>query len=692
MLDETAATHKELQQTHAATLEELAWYKRWTFGRRRERFTEGEGQGHLFELDSSLPPDESLKSATPDAEAETEVKSHQRRKRRQIDWDKLPQVRHEHDLSPAEKMCSCCSRQMHRISEDVTRELEFEPAKLVAHIHVRPKYACPRCKHGVCSAPVPPRPIPGGIAGPGLITEVLVGKFGDPIANPIANPNGRAHVAAGYFQQTCCVQSQRGLKQLKAATSVAICEPADGRGYVDEGRMEPLQLGVLAGVTPADVECVLYDDRIEQIPYDEPTDLAAITVEIYTARRAYEIAAEYRSRGVPVIMGGFHPTLAPDECRQHADSIYIGDAESLWTQVVEDARQGRLQDVYRAKPGIPQPGGSQPRRELFKGKGYLPITLMQFSRGCRFACDFCAISVFFNRTQYVRRTEEVLAEIENQDRKLIFFVDDNFLSDHDAAKVFLRSLIPMRIKWVSQASIDMTNDRELMELLAESGCIGNVIGFESINPDNLKAMKKATNLTRGANSNPLNASWDRYQAQCEIPREYNLQTWAAFTLGHDCDTVESIRETFDFAMRNRFCFAAFNILMPYPGTPLYDRLQRENRLLWNGQWWLHPEYRFNHAAFVPKNMTPDELTEACWQCRYEWNKTSSIFHRMWDFKTHMSSLYRLAVYLKYNPIYSREAYRKQGMLFGLFPKRPHGRSVAKTPDEFVALDKSSLAG
>jgi transposase len=178
VLDETAATHEELQQTHAATLEELAWYKRWTFGRRRERFTEGEGQGHLFELDPLLP-DETPESATPDAEAETEVKSHQRRKRRQIDWDKLPQVRHEHDLSAAEKVCSCCSRQMHLISEDVTRELEFEPAKLVAHIHVRPKYACPRCKHGVCSAPVPPRPIPGGIAGPGLITEVLVGKFGD---------------------------------------------------------------------------------------------------------------------------------------------------------------------------------------------------------------------------------------------------------------------------------------------------------------------------------------------------------------------------------------------------------------------------------------------------------------------------------------------------------------------------------
>ncbi|MBW3540597.1 MAG: B12-binding domain-containing radical SAM protein [Planctomycetes bacterium] len=443
--------------------------------------------------------------------------------------------------------------------------------------------------------------------------------------------------------------------------------------YVDEGRMEPLQLGVLAGLTPPDVECALYDDRIEEIPYDEPTDLAAITVEIYTARRAYEIAGEYRARGVPVVMGGFHPTLAPEECRQHADAIYLGDAEFLWHEVIDDARRGKLKEVYRARPGIPQPRGVQPRRDLFRDKGYLPITLMQFSRGCRFACDFCAISVFFNQTQFVRRTGEVLAEIENQDRRVIFFVDDNFLSNHEAAKLFLRELIPRRIRWVSQASIDMTNDPELMELLADSGCLGNVIGFESINPQNLQAMKKAPNLMRGNGVSRLQAGWDCYQRQCEILRNYHLQTWAAFTLGHDHDTPESIRRTYEFAMRNKFCFAAFNILMPYPGTPLYDRLKRENRLLWDGQWWLHPEYRFNHAAFVPRNMSPDELSEACWHCRRDWNKTSSIFKRLWDFKTHLSSLTRLGVYLKYNPVYAREAYKKQGMLFGLFRERQTGR-------------------
>ncbi len=177
VLDETAASFEKLKQEHAATLDILAWYKRWAFGRRRERFTEGEGQGHLFDLD---PPTaaELEDSATADEEAETEVKGHRRRKNRKIDWDKLPQIHHEHDLSDEEKVCPC-GRTMERIGEDVTRELEYEPAKLEAHIHTRPKYACRCCKDGVSAAPLPPRPIPGGIAGPGLVTEVIVGKFGD---------------------------------------------------------------------------------------------------------------------------------------------------------------------------------------------------------------------------------------------------------------------------------------------------------------------------------------------------------------------------------------------------------------------------------------------------------------------------------------------------------------------------------
>jgi len=179
VLSETSASYQELQEEHAATLDELAWYKRWAYGRRRERLSKDQGQGHLFELEPDLPttPDLTEPPASDDA---IDVCGHRRhRKKREIDWDKLPQIRHEHDLSAEEKACTCCGRQMDRIGEDITRELELQPAKLEAHIHVRPKYACRCCKQGVSAAPLPQRPIPGGIAGPGLVSEVIVSKFGD---------------------------------------------------------------------------------------------------------------------------------------------------------------------------------------------------------------------------------------------------------------------------------------------------------------------------------------------------------------------------------------------------------------------------------------------------------------------------------------------------------------------------------
>jgi radical SAM superfamily enzyme YgiQ (UPF0313 family) len=434
---------------------------------------------------------------------------------------------------------------------------------------------------------------------------------------------------------------------------ITLIYPAIG-DYVDEACMEPLSLGALAGLTPPDVEVALVDDRLESIPYDEPTDLVGISVQIFQAQRAYKISAEFRKRGVPVILGGMHPTLLPEEGAQHADSVYLGDAECLWTQVIQDAQHGRLQPVYRAQVGMPQPN-SITRRDLYKGEGYLPISLMQFSRGCRYECSFCATSAYFSKNHYCRSVSQVIREIEAQERKVVFFVDDNILASFEAAKSLFRALIPLKIKWVSQASIDMTQDRELMSLMVKSGCMGHVIGFESISADNLHAMQKTPNLK---------GEFQDYRPQLEVLRDYGLQTWAAFTVGHDGDTVDSIKRTLEFALENKFAFAAFNILLPYPGTTLYARLHAENRLLYGGKWWLHPDYCFNYAAFRPNLMTADELTEAAFSARRAFNSFGSILRRMGDFKTHLSSPYRLGVYLAYNPLFRKETFKKQGLRLG----------------------------
>ncbi len=427
----------------------------------------------------------------------------------------------------------------------------------------------------------------------------------------------------------------------------------DGERFVDEARMEPLSLGVLAGLTPPGVDCRLVDDRIDEIDYDEPTDLVAINIESFTARRAYEIATEYRARRIPVVMGGMHATLIPDEVAEHADSVYTGDAESLWAQVVTDAHEGCLRPRYDGGFGVPQPG-VMPRRDLYAGKGYLPVSLLQFGRGCRHHCEFCAVGEYFGHHNYTRPIADVVAEIARQPRRNLFFVDDNFISNPAAAKELLRALVPLRIRWVSQASIEQTRDPELMDLLVASGCLGNVIGFESLDPENLREMHKAPNL----------AGFDRYAAAVTTLRKHHLQTWAAFTLGYDHDTADSIRDTCEWGIHNHFAFAAFNVLMPYPSTPFYERMKAEGRLLYDGRWWLHPDYRFNYAAFKPARMSADDLTEAAWAARQMWSSRASIVRRAFDPRTNLATPFRFATYWAYNPLFRREAFKKQGMRLG----------------------------
>ena len=443
---------------------------------------------------------------------------------------------------------------------------------------------------------------------------------------------------------------------------LTLIKPTIGRPehslYVDEARMEPLNLGVLAALTPPDVDVTMYDDRCEPIPYHQPADLVAITVETYTARRAYEIADEYRRRGVPVVMGGVHPTFVPDECAAHADALFIGDAETGWAALIDDARRGALKPLYSGAPGKPQTGVLT-RRDIYAGKGYLPISLMQFSRGCRFTCEFCAVTKYFDRKHHLRAIDETLREIESQKRKLIFFVDDNIASNRQALKELCHALIPMRINWISQASLDVTSQPDLMKLMIDSGCLGHIMGFESITKESVREARKAPNMGK----------FDAYKTQIRILRDYGLQTWAAFTLGYDHDTVGSVRATLDFALENRFTFAAFNILMPYPNTPLYDRLTREGRHLYDGKWWLHPEYRFNDAAFKPMQMTADELTAVCYDARKAFNTIPSLLWRFSDLKTNMRTIRRMSAFWQFTPVFRREVFKKHGMVFGHFGHR-----------------------
>ncbi len=388
-----------------------------------------------------------------------------------------------------------------------------------------------------------------------------------------------------------------------------------GQRYLRSWQMESLPAALLAGLTPPGVEVRFYDDRMEAIPFDEPTDLVALSVETYTARRAYQIASDYRARGVPVVMGGFHATLCPEEVGRYAEAVVVGEAEGIWPELIDDFRHGRLQPRYQ---GAPRPGLLELPfdRSLFAGKHYLPIALVEAGRGCRFRCDFCAVQGFFGGRHQQRPVEDVVRELRTLGHaRLIFFVDDNFGADRPAALELLRAIAPLRLRWVTQIAIDAAHDEAFVAALAEAGCRGVLIGLESLDADALRQMNKGFNTMRGGFGPAL--------AQL---RRHRIPVYATFVFGYDGDTAASFDNALAFAIEQRFYIAAFNHLVPFPGTPLYQRLQQEQRLLFD-QWWLDPHYRYNLAPFQPRQLTPEALRTHCVATRRRFYSAGSILRR-----------------------------------------------------------------
>jgi len=416
--------------------------------------------------------------------------------------------------------------------------------------------------------------------------------------------------------------------------------------------MEPLVFAMLAARTPDNVDISFYDERLEAIPTHLDTDLVAMTVETYTARRAYQIAAAYRRRGIKVVMGGYHPTLLLDEAARFCDAVVIGDGEGTWERVVRDAAAGRLERVYRQEKTMAL-AGIRPDRGIFRGKRYAPVSLVQFGRGCRLACDFCSIHAFYGRAMGQRPVEDVVAEIETLPRmRPVFIVDDNLFSDEATLARLLRALVPLRIRWTCQTTVDVARNDRLLDLMAESGCMLALIGFESLSERNLSQIGKKWNLRRG-----------EYTQAIRRFHERGIMIYGTFVFGYDDDGPDAFDRAVDFALESNFCLANFNPLTPTPGTALIDRLRREGRMLYD-RWWLDERFRYGHATFVPKGMTPEQLTEGCWRARQRFYTYSTIAQRVRSLPGLYLRPSRFGVLVASNLISRREIARKQDSPLG----------------------------
>ena len=248
--------------------------------------------------------------------------------------------------------------------------------------------------------------------------------------------------------------------------------------------------------------------------------------------------------------------------------------------------------------------------------------------------------------------EDVVEDIRRSGRRHIFLVDDNLFVDVETTRALFEALVPLNISWSCQVSIDIARDPELVQLMRRSGCISALIGFESLDIDSLRELKKH-----------WNTKWQSYDDAIGVFRNAGIMLYGTFVFGCDNDTVSSFDRSVEFALRNKFLLANFNPLTPTPGAPLFVQMKNEGRLL-HDRWWVDPDFGYGVATFEPRGMSASELTAGCFYARKKFNTANSIVRRMFDVRANLRTPRRAGIYLAANFLSRREIYRKQGRRLG----------------------------
>jgi len=386
-----------------------------------------------------------------------------------------------------------------------------------------------------------------------------------------------------------------------------------------------LTLTTLAALTPAGIDVKITDENVEPVDFDEDVDLVGITGMVMHAKRAYEIAKRFRDRGIPVVMGGPHASSCHAEAKEHVDSVVIGEAEPVWSGLISDLQKGHLKPYYKGE-AFPSMGGLPvPRLDLLRKDAYMTVNCVQTTRGCPHQCDFCHVTHFFGKTYRCRPVEEVIREVERLSGEFVVFVDDNIAGNRQHARELFERLKPLKKKWAGQASLTLTRDPELLRLAADSGCVSLFVGMESLSPENLKDVNKSFNRA------------PQYEEALRALHDHDIMVLAGFIFGLDHDDEGVFEKTLRFCERNRIELPSFFVLTPLPGTPLFQKIESEGRLL-HRDW---SKYNGATVVFRPKLMTEETLQRGFnWVCKegYSWGSiVRRVFHPQQRFFTRVLS-------------------------------------------------------
>ena len=356
----------------------------------------------------------------------------------------------------------------------------------------------------------------------------------------------------------------------------------------------------------------LVDDEVEDIPYEDATDLVGISLFTVNSYRAYEISSHFRSRGIPVVLGGVHVTACPGEASAHADSIVVGEAEDTWPILLEDFKSGKLKKVYTSANNSDLTNMPLPRRDLLDKTKYFTINTVQATRGCPFDCEFCSMRILFGNRTRCRPIQEVIEEIRSLDGHSFLLNDDNLAQKRSYYKDLFRSFIPLKKRWVGAASWNIAQDDEALDLLEKSGCRALAIGFESLEPQ--YGLKK------------ISSKGDHFLRYKEVVKKLHsrkIAILANFIFGFDNESESIFQKTFDFAQESRIDAAQINILVPNPGTPHYERLGKEGRITtreWN-------RYISCNLCFKLKTMSSPTFMEELYRLKRKFYSGSNMAAR-----------------------------------------------------------------